>query len=66
MKGSYKYHQYCKLTCLGGTGLGECDCSNIRLCKFQNEPDFRTYYKEARERTLRIHRLKLKKIADAI
>ena len=35
-----KFNQYCKLTCLGGSEMGECPCHTPNNCELKNYPAF--------------------------
>ncbi len=35
-----KFLTYCKLTCVGGSEVGECPCPNPNACELVDDPDF--------------------------
>jgi hypothetical protein len=44
----------CRMTCLGGSEMGQCDCSAPADCKMRSHPMYRHYRAEAANRAGRL------------
>jgi hypothetical protein len=43
----------CRMTCLGGSERGECECRHPRECEMQSDPGYPAAREEAKARMLR-------------
>jgi hypothetical protein len=53
MNDAARFGTHCKMTCLGGSEKGTCDCKHPDCCELQDHPKFREYRIKARERMAR-------------
>lgn len=53
MNEATKFLQWCKLTCIGGSERGLCDCHSPAECKLREDPRFPKYRREAHQRQMR-------------
>lgn len=53
MTTAHAFGQHCRLTCLGGSERGTCDCVCPNECALKVSPDFKMWRQRAIERLVR-------------
>jgi hypothetical protein len=53
MSNKNKWYRECKMTCLGGSEQGTCQCKGSYQCLYQNDPEYMYYRQEAMARIQR-------------